>query len=184
VCFDLSVEPCYNRYMNAEMREEIVAKLAAKKVAVEKKLSKPKNKIAQRQMYVDAIAEHEKKIEKLQALIAKIDESSEDLNVEISLRESEVEHMEEILSRFDRGMKEREECVATMKRRIDALTMWTPENPVSVKDNMKTDKEYLKAFARREYLDRMLPECVVDVQRIFYSRGDISEFNVKGRKGV
>lgn len=167
-----------------EIREEIVAKIEAKRVAVAKQGSKPKNLLSQRETYLASIEEHKAKIAKLEELVAKIDSSAGGYEEQVSLRKSEVEHMEEILDRFDRATAEIKQCNATITRRIEEIPDWFPGMDESLRGLHNTDPEILAAKARREYLEDAVASCLPDIKRVFYSRGTVSDFNVKGRKDV
>jgi chromosome segregation ATPase len=164
--------------------EEISAKINTKRVATEKKRAKPDSLAEQIEMYEQSIKSHEEKIVKLKDLIAKREASKLVAQEELDQNLSEVEHMEEIYERYMLGIAESEVCSTIMVDRINELADWYPGIPEEETRKWERDPEYIEAKERQEYLNRLLPACLTDIQRIFYSRGDVSEFNVKGRKGV
>jgi chromosome segregation ATPase len=177
--------------MNDEIREQIAAKIKAKRVATENKRPKPKNLRTQKDMYLESIEGYKERIAKLEALIAKNEESSRNATSEVTQGVSELKHMEEILSRYDKGVEEKVECSQRKLRVINRyeqqavadMENWRPGQG-SFSARAKQDPEYVEAEERVVYLDKMLPECLKDINRIYSSRGDVSPFNVKGRKDV
>lgn len=166
------------------VRDEIVAKIETKKVATGKLVDKTDNLSKQRETYVKAIAEHEAKVESLKAMIAQIDNNAGGYVDTADARRSEIAHMEEILARYDKAVKEREKCTETLMRRLDEVPDWYPGMDESLRGGVAKDPEYQKALKRRDYLDGVIESCLPDVKKIFYSRGTVSEHNEAGRKGV
>lgn len=167
-----------------EIRDEIIKRIETKKGSVGKSQSKADNLKSQRQMYVDAIADHEAKIEKLKALIAQRDANAEGHVEDSGLRAGEVDHMEQILARFDKAVLERENVVAKIQDVIASHPDWLPGMDENLKGGYARDPKYKKLTARRDYLDTVIEGALPDIKKIFYSRGVVSEINEKGRKGV
>lgn len=181
--FDIKDDGWYNSYMK-NIEDEIQAKIDTKRIAADKKRVKPASLANQIKMYERSIAAHQEKIDKLNEMILQRKESARIAQEEVDATDSDIKHMEEILARYRAGYKEREEVSRLMVERIDALAEWYPGIPDEKKRAWERDPEYLKAKERQEYLNELLPECITDVSRVYYSRGDVSKPNRKGRKGV
>ena len=177
--------------MNNELdptREHIVAKLDAKKAATTKLLDSVGGLDGQIDIYDKAIQKTMDKLASQRARKASFEASRQQILDQAEIRQGEIDHMEEILSRYDESTVEGEALGEILNRKqaedsaeFDAET-WVPG--ATGKVALKDDKEYQEALTRKRYLLDLREACKFDVNKIMVSRGEVSEFNVKGRKGV
>jgi len=167
-----------------EIRDELIAKIETKKGSVDKLQVKADSLKAQREMYLAAIEEYKEKIIKLEALVIQRGENAESYDTDTEVRAGEVEHMEQILVRYDKAVDERAKTVAKIQERIETFPDWMPGMDENLRGGYLRDAQYKKLVARREYLDTVIDSALPDVKKIFYSRGVVSSIHEKGRKGV
>jgi SMC interacting uncharacterized protein involved in chromosome segregation len=165
-------------------RKAIADKIEAKRKATGTLDTKARNLDAQIDVYSNAVLNYEEKLRKALERIEAFKVSKIAVEVEAADRQEELDHMDEILTRYDKASVEREKVLVKIRERIDAAPEWFPGMDESLRGGFERDPEYKKAVARREYLDNVLANCLSDVRKIFVSRGTVSEYNVKGRKGV
>lgn len=160
-----------------ELRKQIVEKIEAKKESLDKLRQKPANLEAQKATYLNAIENHKAKIASLEAAIKKIDVSLELADKDRTGKNEDIEHMEEILERFDAVQSEREELSVWLTARLeeDAEEEWYP-GKVSA---LSKDVEYKEKMRRKLYLDDVIANALPDIRKIFYSRGTVSDYNLK-----
>ncbi len=176
--------------MNNELdptREHIVAKLDGKKAATNKLLDSVDGLDGQISIYDAAIKKTLQKLESQRSRKKSFEASRQQILDQAEIRQGEIEHMEEILSRYDESTVEGEALGKILNRKLvkdsaefDAET-WTPGTTGKV---MKEDEEYQTARERKLYLLDLREACKSDVNKIMVSRGEVSVYNVKGRKGV
>lgn len=176
--------------MNNELdptREHIVSKINIKKNAAQKLEDSSTSLAEQINIYENAIQNTQRKLNAQREKKAQMEQSRDRYDEEHRTRQSEVEHMEEILARYDastvEGLSVKEVLnrkLAEDKANFNADT-WTPG---SFTDTLKEDEEFRIAKERNDYLLSLQEACKSDVNKIMVSRGEVSGFNVKGRKGV
>lgn len=176
--------------MNNELdptREHIVSKIAIKGNAA-KKLEASSNSLDEQiDIYENAIQNTLRKLAAQREKKAQMEQSRDRYQEELSSRRSEIEHMEEILSRYDESTVEGEALGKILNRKLDEdkaefdAETWTPGTTGKV---LTDDEEYQVARERKLYLLDLREACKSDVNKIMVSRGEVSVYNVKGRKGV
>ena len=176
--------------MNNEIdptRDHIVSKIAIKSNAAKKLEDSAESLDTQIAIYENAIQNTQRKLDAQREKKAQMEQSRDRYVEDLRNRESEIEHMEEILSRYDESTVEGEALGEILNRKLDEDTAefdadtWTPGTTGKV---MKEDEEYQKARARKLYLLDLREACKSDVNKIMVSRGEVSVYNVKGREGV
>jgi len=165
-------------------RDLIVAKIEGKASAAEKLETKQDNLDNQIEVYENSIVVNQDKIEKARARIEVFKESKIAAAEDVVRRKEELEHMEEILARYDLAMEERMIHMGIMQERLNSFPDWYPGMDESLKLGAAADPVYQEARKRKLYLDEVLESCLSDVRKISVSRGEVSGFNVKGREGV
>jgi uncharacterized protein (UPF0305 family) len=106
------------------------------------------------------------------------------VEIEQANRQEELDHMDEILARYDKASAEREKVLEVMRERIRVVPSWMPGDDESLKGGIERDEQYTSARTREEYLNSVMKNALSDVRKIFVARGVVSEYHTKGRKGV
>jgi len=192
VRFGFCVKSWYNRGMNNELdptRDYIVAKINAKKAATQKLVESVEGLDGQISIYDTAILKTLQKLETQRSRKEAFEASKEQILITVGLRQSDAEHMEEILSRFDEATAEGDALAKIINTKITEsnasidMDNWKP-GASEDSDGLKNDKEYQEALARKRYINDLREASKSDVSKIMVARGEVSGFNVKGRKGV
>ncbi len=177
--------------MNNELdptRESIVSKLNSKKAATQKLHDSVAGLDGQIEIYDTAIEKTLAKLESQRSRKESFETSREQVLAQTEIRQGEVEHMEEILSRFDEATAEGNSLGEYLtKRRLEyeAGIDWETYVPGSTEPTeLDLDKEYQTALARNRFILELRDTCRSDVNKIMVARGEVSEINEKGRKGV
>lgn len=163
----------------SEITTQIEAKLQAKEAAKEKTQTKVDNLNGMIEVYRESIAKLEDKIKSLTSQIERYDVSRQASEEEVEVRTAEVEHMMEILERVSGAETERDELAAKMMEMIDA-DQWMPGDPEEDRGKLKRDPEFKRIRNRKLALDAVIDSALADVNRIYYSRGEVSEIHAKG----
>jgi hypothetical protein len=177
------VLPWYNRGMNIELdptREHILSKITAKTNATKKIQTKVENLDSQIDIYANAIENTKLKLASQQERLAQFEESKSSLQSEEASRQEEIDWMGEILERYDLAYEEGERLGEYMRKRIEGDVFI----PGSEKSSLEDDAEFQKVRKRKLYLNDLMEACKADVNKIMVSRGQVSDYNVMGRKGV
>jgi hypothetical protein len=165
-------------------REAIAAKIDDKRKATEN-IAVKKEGIGKRvSMYETAVANHEAKRVAAEKLLEDYRASFATQEALEQVRLDEIEHMEEILDRYDTAYAERANATQTMVDRMEAIPDWMPGMDPELKGALTRDPEYKEALKQKLYLDQVLEAAWSDVKKIYSNRGEVSGFNVKGRQGV
>lgn len=177
--------------MNIELdptRESIVAKLNGKKAATQKLHDSAEGLEGQIDIYDTAIKKTLEKLESQRSRKASFEASREQVLAQAEVRQGEVEHMEEILSRFDEATAEGNELSVYLTKRAEEYKAgidWDTYVPGSTEPTeLDLDEEYQTALARKRFILDLRETCRSDVNKIMVARGEVSGVNEKGRKGV
>ncbi|QFG12750.1 hypothetical protein PBI_MIMI_274 [Arthrobacter phage Mimi] len=165
----------------SEITEQIQAKLATKIVAKEKAETKVSNITTQISVYESSLEKLAQKIESLKSQIVTFEGNRESARVDAEARTSEVDHMTEILERVVGAEAEREILVERMQEMI-AADVWMPGMPEEDRGKLQRDPEFKKIRDRKLYLDELIDAAPGDINRIFYSRGEVSGYHKKGEE--
>lgn len=167
-----------------QTREAIAAKIEDKRKATEN-IAVKKEGIGKRvSMYETAVANHEAKKIAAEKILEDYRASYAAQDALESVRLDELEHMEEILERYDTAYEDRAKASQTMLDRMEAIPDWMPGMDPELKGALTRDPEYKEALKQKLYLDQVLEASWADIKKIYSNRGEVSGFNVKGRQGV
>lgn len=188
--FAMCFRSCYNRDMKKneavtvetdETRKAIVDKIESKRKATGALDTKSRNLDTQIMTYENAIVNYREKLRKAEERLESFKESKQAVVVELADREEELDHMDEILVRYDKASAESKKMADKILERIKVV----PDRlPGTTDGGFENDLEYKKAKTRQEYLSTVMSHALSDVRKIFVSRGVISDYNVKGRRGI
>ncbi len=167
-----------------ETRVAIESKIDAKRKATGTLVTKSRNLDGQIAQYENAIVNYEEKLQKAKERLEMFKESKLNVAVELETRQEELDHMDEILVRYDKTQKEREKLLAIMRKRIEEVPSWMPGMDDSLKGGINRDPAYQKASTRLEYVDKVAVHALSDVRKIFVSRGVVSGYHERGNKGI
>jgi len=158
----------------------MVKDIEAKKSATAGKAAKPDNIAKQTETYVAKIARLKADIARLEELVAANNKFLEGATELSGSRLGEVEHMEEILERYDLAVAERDGLFKVIRERMDAFPDWYPGMDTALKGALDRDPEYKKAISRKLYLDDVIENAPKDMRRVYNNRGEVSDFHKKG----
>jgi hypothetical protein len=163
----------------SEITEQIQAKLATKTAAKEKAETKVSNIGSQTSVYEASLRKLAQKELSLKSQIETVETSRATALTDVEARTSEVEHIAEILERVKTSESERDSLVAWMQKQI-AADVWMPGMPEEDRGKLQRDPEFKEKLARKLFLDELIDAALGDVNRIFYSRGEVSGYHRKG----
>lgn len=167
-----------NELSEDKTRNDIISKIDSKRRSVTKLTGKPESLLSQKEVYEKAIEDHKRKIEVLEERIKQYADSAVDTRSTLESREGELEHMENILARYDVATREREEVVTRIRAIIDA-DPWKPGDAISSASAYRKTPEYQELTARRDLLDNVIENALPDIRKILVSRGEVSVYNAK-----
>lgn len=159
-----------------ENRVLIVQKIEAKASAIEKLRARPKNIATQKEIFQTAIDKKLAEIQTLRDKMAKYDEGTENIAGVEETRTGELEHMGQILERYDSAIEERASLNVIISKKLDE-DMWMPGMDEKLK--LKNDPEYVAARKRKLFLDDVIDNALPDVRKISVSRGEVSHYHMK-----
>lgn len=162
----------------------MVKDIEAKKAATAGKAAKPQNIANQTETYLAKIARLKADIARLEELVAANNKYLEGATELSGSGTGAVEHMEEILDRYDKAVAEQDGLFKIIRERMGAFPDWYPGMDDSLKGALDRDPEYKKAIARKLYLDDVIENAPKDMRRIYINRGEVSDFHKKGAQGV
>lgn len=164
-----------------QTRKAIADKIEAKRNATGTLETKSRNLETQIATYENAIVNYEEKLRKAKERLESFKESKQTVTVELADRQEELDHMDEILVRYDKAAAESKKLSEKILERIAVV----PDKlPGTDNGGFAQDAIYKKSRTRQEYLTTVMSYALSDVRKIFVSRGVISDYNVKGREGV
>lgn len=183
---------CYNRGMtntpeenvSDATREAIVAKIEAKRTSNEKTESKVRNLNSQIEVYENSVINYEAKIEAAKARADLFRTSLKTHEEDAERRALEIEHMEEILERYDLAVEDRSRQLQIMATRMEEIPDWYPGMDPELKGALRRDPEYKEALAKKEYYDQVMEIALSDIRKIYVSRGEVSGINAKVKPDV
>lgn len=161
-----------------EKRDEIVTKIEAKRVAVEKLLAKPKSLNSQVEMYRESIEEYKRKIAALEERIAKFEASGAESQSTGEKRAEELQWMENILVRFDSALEESAK-VAAQKYAMAENDSWKLGDDMALMGAYRKTPEWKALTARLDLLNAVIDNALPDVQKIYNSRGRVSVYHAQ-----
>lgn len=154
-------------------RKAIVDKIEAKRKATSGLDKKSVNLDTQIATYENAIVNYEEKLRKAKERLEMFKESKRGIVVEQGNRQEELDHMDEILVRYDKAKAEKDKLVATIMDLIENGSDVVDESGVP-RSGFARDPRYIKAVKRRDQLDNIVDNALSDVRKIFVSRGVVS----------
>lgn len=167
-----------NELSEDKTRNEILSKIASKRNAVEKIASKPQSILSQKEIYERALEDHKRKIRVLEEKIEQFSTSAVETENTHQCRVSELEHMEDILSRYDAAFEERASIGKKILEIVNADT-WKPGDDIASAGAYRKSPEYLELTSRRDLLDNVIENALPDVRKILVSRGEVSDYHKK-----
>lgn len=161
-----------------EKRSQIVKRIEAKRTVVERLTTKPKNLKSQVEVYRASIEEYKRKIEVLEERIEKFEASGAESQSLSEVRSEELDWMENVLIRFDKANDELTDIGGKIYA-IVASDTWNPGDDIALAGAYRKSPEYLALKGRQELLSAVVDNALDDIQKIYNSRGEVSDYNAK-----